>query len=104
MRYIAAPTLSIVYSFSYPSFYELRNDPLHILGFGVGHMALVLIGGGLIVPRWFDILIPPGRRNEGQHDEGANVTLVPTDAVGSASSVEAGGGSDKEARRRELNR
>ncbi|KAM3474866.1 hypothetical protein MY8738_007664 [Beauveria namnaoensis] len=99
VRYIAAPTLSIVYSFSYPSFYELRDDPLHIFGFAVGHIALIIIGAGLIVPRWFDILIPPPRRNEGHHDYGANV-LAPADDVGSTSSVEAGNGSDQEAKKR----
>ncbi|OAR00963.1 hypothetical protein LLEC1_04325 [Akanthomyces lecanii] len=97
VRYVAAPTLSIVYSFSYPSFYELRNDPLHIFGFAVGHIALIIIGAGLIVPRWFDILIPPPRRNDGHHDYGASV-LVPTDDVASTSSIEAGSGSGEEAK------
>lgn len=73
IRYIAAPILAIVYSFSYPSFYALRKDPLHILGFVIGHLALLLVGSGFIFPRWLNILIPPPRRGEGKLDIGANV-------------------------------
>lgn len=71
LRYVSAPILSIVYGFSYGAFYELRYDPLHILGFGVGHIALLLIFGGLILPRWYDVFIPPQRRSEGHNDNGA---------------------------------
>lgn len=74
IRYIAAPILAIVYGFSYPAFYELRYDPLHILGFGVGHIALLLIISGVVLPRWYDPLIPPTRRSEGKIDLGPNVT------------------------------
>ncbi|SPN99737.1 related to sodium- and chloride-dependent GABA transporter 1 [Cephalotrichum gorgonifer] len=65
LRYISAPVLAIVFSFSYPAFYRLRYEPLHILGFGIGHIALIIIALGFIVPRWFDVLIPPARRGEG---------------------------------------
>lgn len=73
LRYVAAPALSIVFSFSYPNFYELRNDPLHVLGFGVGHIGLILIFGGFIVPKWYDVFIPPSRRGEGKVLYGAGV-------------------------------
>ncbi|KAL2073520.1 hypothetical protein VTL71DRAFT_10846 [Oculimacula yallundae] len=66
LRYIGAPILAIVYGFSYPAFYQNRNDPVHIFGFAVGHLALVMIALGLIVPSWFDIFIPVERRNEGK--------------------------------------
>ncbi|KAG5917759.1 hypothetical protein E4U61_002430 [Claviceps capensis] len=79
LRYVAAPILAIVYSFSYPSFYALREDPLHILGFAIGHIALLLVGSGFIVPRWLDGLIPPERRGEGKPDIGANVPLSGND-------------------------
>ncbi|KAG6031900.1 hypothetical protein E4U19_007817 [Claviceps sp. Clav32 group G5] len=79
LRYIAAPILAIVYSFSYPSFYILREDPLHVLGFSIGHIALLLVGSGFIVPRWLDSLIPPERRGEGKLDNGANVPLSGND-------------------------
>ncbi|VUC21886.1 unnamed protein product [Clonostachys rosea] len=73
LRYVAGPALAIVFSFSYSSFYALRNDPLHVLGFGVGHICLIIIFAGFIVPKWFDIFIPPGRRGEGQNKWGAMV-------------------------------
>lgn len=62
-----------MYSFSYPNFYQLRNDPLHVLGFGVGHIAILIVLGGFVVPRWFDVFIPPSRRGEGLITYGANV-------------------------------
>lgn len=69
VKYISGPALAIVYSFSYPAFYaEGRFDPLHIFGFAVAHIALILIFGGMFVPRWFNILIPTHRRGEGKFD------------------------------------
>ncbi|KAG5970958.1 hypothetical protein E4U58_000428 [Claviceps cyperi] len=79
LRYIAAPILAIVYSFSYSSFYALREDPLHILGFIIGHVALFLVGSGFMVPRWLDGLIPLERRVEGKLDIGANGLLSGND-------------------------
>ncbi|GKT43577.1 sodium-dependent serotonin transporter [Colletotrichum spaethianum] len=66
LRYISGPILSIVYGFSYPAFYQVRYDPLHILGFAVGHVALILIFAGFMVPRWFNVFIPIHRQNEGK--------------------------------------
>ncbi|GKT82321.1 sodium chloride dependent neurotransmitter [Colletotrichum tofieldiae] len=66
LRYISGPILSIVYGFSYPAFYQVRYDPLHILGFAVGHVALILIFAGFMIPRWFNVFIPAHRQNEGK--------------------------------------
>ncbi|KAH7407414.1 Sodium:neurotransmitter symporter family protein [Cadophora sp. MPI-SDFR-AT-0126] len=66
LRYMGAPILAIVYGFSYASFYAVRNDPMHIIGFAVGHLALVIIVLGLIVPSWFDVFVPVPRREEGK--------------------------------------
>ncbi|CZT45072.1 related to sodium-and chloride-dependent GABA transporter 1 [Rhynchosporium secalis] len=66
LRYIGAPILAIVYSFSYPAFFKVRNDPMHIFGFAVGHIALVIVGMGVMVPRWFDVFVPVERRDEGR--------------------------------------
>jgi hypothetical protein len=52
-------------SFAYPSFNAVRNDPLHIFGFCVGHVVMALVVGGLIVPRSFDVFIPKARQGEG---------------------------------------
>lgn len=43
------------------------------MGFGVGHIALIIVFGGFIMPKWFDVFIPPSRRGEGKVDLGANV-------------------------------
>lgn len=95
LRYVSAPILSIVYAFSYPAFYQLRYDPLHILGFGVAHIALLLIFGGLLLPRWFDVFVPPQRRAEGHIDNGAFAPameeLVAEDAAESARKVDSNG-------------
>ncbi|CAM1510875.1 Fc.00g083880.m01.CDS01 [Cosmosporella sp. VM-42] len=61
--------------FSYPSIYKLRQDPLHILGFGVAHICLLIIGFGIIAPRWLDILIPSKRRGEGKIPYAPNLVL-----------------------------
>lgn len=65
LRYISAPILAMLSSFAYPSFNAVRNDPLHIFGFIVGHVVMVLVVLGLIVPRSFDVFIPKARRGEG---------------------------------------
>lgn len=41
----------------------------------MGHIALILIAAGFIMPRWFDVLIPPGRRGEGHLPYAPGVTL-----------------------------
>lgn len=95
---MSAPILSIVYGFSYGAFYELRYDPLHILGFIAGHVALLLIFAGLLLPRWFDVFIPPQRRAEGNIDNGAFAPameeLVADDDAESARKVDSGNNSD----------
>lgn len=66
LRYISAPILAILTSFAYPSFNRVRNDPLHIYGFCVGHVVMLLVVLGLVVPRSFDVFIPNARRGEGE--------------------------------------
>lgn len=89
LRFISAPVLAIIYGFSYPGFHQLRDDPLHILGFAVAHFALVLIGLGIIVPRWFNILIPAHRREDGKIPYAPNVVLGTIDSE-QAESMEGG--------------
>ena len=49
------------------------------MGFGVGHIVLLLFLGGFMVPRWFDVFIPPTRRNEGHIPYAPMVTQDPDD-------------------------
>lgn len=81
MRYISAPILAIVYSFAYPSFYQLRYDPLHIAGFTLAHFVLVIIVLGFIVPRWYAVFVPPSRRDEGKERTTANVSSFLLDSA-----------------------
>ncbi|KAK7416829.1 hypothetical protein QQZ08_011852 [Neonectria magnoliae] len=94
LRFISAPILAIIFGFSYPSFHALREDPLHILGFGVAHICLILIAVGVIMPRWFDVLIPPARRGEGKITYAPNVVQGSVEARQS-DSVEVGEAEEK---------
>jgi solute carrier family 6 (neurotransmitter transporter, GABA) member 1 len=70
LRYVSGPILAIVLSFAYPEFHTLRYDPLMILGFIVANIGMVIILAGFIMPRYYGLLVPPHRR-----DEGAEVTI-----------------------------
>lgn len=91
LRYISGPILAIIYGFSYPAFYEMRYDPLHILGFGVGHIALLLIFGGFIVPRWFNVFIPKHRLAEGKLPYAPGRTIGADEAQAEAQAQAASG-------------
>ncbi|KAI0446008.1 hypothetical protein F4803DRAFT_75936 [Xylaria telfairii] len=65
LRYVSGPTLAIIFSFAYPEFYTLRYDPLMITGFTLAHALLILILVGFIMPRYYDVFIPPSRQGEG---------------------------------------
>ena len=64
LRYVSGPILAIILSLAYPSFETLDNDPLHIMGFIVGHFLLVWCVAGFFFPRWLDVFIIPERRND----------------------------------------
>ncbi|KAJ4312446.1 hypothetical protein N0V84_009938 [Fusarium piperis] len=59
LRYISAPILSIIVSFAYPAFAKKSSDPLHIFAFTAIHCIMLLIACGFILPRWFDVFVPP---------------------------------------------
>lgn len=80
LRYVSGPILAIIYSFSYPAFNTLKYDPLHIAGFTLAHFSLIIIALGFIVPRFFNVFIPPMRRDEGKHETIANVPHGTLDA------------------------
>lgn len=74
LRYISSPILAIVFSFGYPQFYGLRNDPPYIFGFILAHIVILSVLLGFSLPRYLDVFIPPGRENDGVKNLGANVT------------------------------
>jgi solute carrier family 6 (neurotransmitter transporter, GABA) member 1 len=91
LRYVNGPLLGIVFSFCYPKFASIGSrNPTHIYGFVVAHIALVIVALGLIVPRWFDVLVPVERREDGDKFFAPNVTLALEGA--DSDSMEAGEG------------
>lgn len=82
LRYISAPILAIVVSFAYPAFSAKSNDPLHVFAFTVAHCVMVLVGVGFVVPRWFDIFVPPDRLHLGKADYAPQVSATPQDIRG----------------------
>ncbi|KAI7463306.1 SNF-domain-containing protein [Hortaea werneckii] len=80
LRYVAAPILAIVYSFAYPSFYAVRDDPLQIMAFIVAHMVVLMILVTYIMPKSLDILIPVDRRGEGDRTYAPQVLLGKEDS------------------------
>ncbi|KAL2376667.1 hypothetical protein RJZ90_007345 [Blastomyces dermatitidis] len=81
LRYISAPILAIIFSFAYPQFHTLRYDPLMIAGFILAHICLLAILLGFVMPRYYDIFIPPLRRAEGTEETVANEPKVRDDDV-----------------------
>lgn len=95
LRYVAGPILAIVFGFSYPAFYKLRIDPLHILGFAIGHIALLIVAFGFIVPRWYDVIISPSRRGEGRVPYAPGVAFEAVVSSGNSDALESGEGEGK---------
>lgn len=58
--------MAIIFSFAYPTFYAVRNDPLHIFAFAVSHVVMIIIALGFIVPRTFDIFVPAEKLHLGK--------------------------------------
>jgi solute carrier family 6 (neurotransmitter transporter, GABA) member 1 len=81
LRYITAPILAIIYSFAYPTFYKVRNDPLHIIAFTAMHACMITISVGFVFPRFFDVFVPVARRNQGVIDHSPGVTLHSDDVT-----------------------
>ncbi|WQF83990.1 Putative sodium:neurotransmitter symporter [Colletotrichum destructivum] len=68
LKYNTAPIVGIIFSFAYPNFYaEKRWDPLQIAGFAFMHIVLVSSLVGLVMPRWFNVLVPEHKRAEGDY-------------------------------------
>ena len=69
LRYVSAPILAIIASFSYPNFYnEKRMDPLHVFGFVNAHLSVLFVVIGLLIPRAFDIFVVHERRHDAKVD------------------------------------
>jgi solute carrier family 6 GABA transporter-like protein 1 len=56
--------LGIILSLAYPAFETVLDDPLHVLGFIVGHFLLIWCIFGFIFPSWLDVFIIKERRDD----------------------------------------
>lgn len=76
LRYISAPTLAIVFSFTYPEFYTLRNDPVYIVGFIIAHIVIAAVLVAFVMPRWAAVIVPHERRNDGKKPVAPDMVLT----------------------------
>ncbi|KAE8866973.1 hypothetical protein PTNB73_05067 [Pyrenophora teres f. teres] len=59
MKYISGPILAIVLSFAYPKFTKTHMyDPIMIYGFSITHLVVPTIVLGILMPPWFNWIIP----------------------------------------------
>ncbi|KAF9872155.1 Sodium: neurotransmitter symporter family protein [Colletotrichum karsti] len=84
LKYNTAPIVSIIFSFAYPNFYATKRwDPLHIAGFTFMHVVLVASLVGLVMPRWFNVLVPTSKRTQGNYPIMPGVIFSRANATGS---------------------
>jgi solute carrier family 6 (neurotransmitter transporter, GABA) member 1 len=93
LRYITGPILAIILSLAYPAFETVYDDPLHILGFIIGHFLLVWCVVGFLLPRWLDAFIIEERRDDWKQPMAPCLLRDTTDGQ-IASNMEAGSPSD----------
>jgi solute carrier family 6 (neurotransmitter transporter, GABA) member 1 len=100
LRYITSPILAIVLSLAYPSFETVNNDPLHVLGFIIGHFLFVWCVVGFFMPRWLDAFIIPERRDDWKQPTAPGLLRDTTDGQ-IADNMEAGSGSPSDSLQQE---
>ena len=93
LRYITGPILAIILSLAYPAFETVYDDPLHIMGFIVGHFLLVWCVAGFLMPRWLDAFIIEERRDDWKQPLAPCLLRDTTDGE-IAANMEAGSASD----------
>ena len=85
-----------MYSFGYPSFYAVRDDPLQIMAFIIAHMVVLMILLTYIMPRALNFMIPSDRQDEGQRAYAPQVLLgKEDDRVNEGVEYSGGYGSDE---------
>ena len=50
IRWLSAPILMILLSFAYANVHKYANDPLHIFGLIVAHIAIFFVSAGFLLP------------------------------------------------------
>lgn len=65
LRWLTAPVLIVILSFSYEAFDgSMRSNALHVFGFVFAHVVAALLVGGLVVPRLFDVFVSESKKGE----------------------------------------
>ncbi|KAH0132383.1 hypothetical protein KCU67_g16638, partial [Aureobasidium melanogenum] len=81
LRYVSGPVLAIIFSFAFPEFHTLRYDPMMITGFILSVLGMLAVLMGFVMPRYYDVLIPVERRDEGTKETVLNQPMDKIDAV-----------------------
>lgn len=81
LRYVSCPILMIILSLAYPAFEDVYDDPMHILGFIIGHFLLVWAVLGFIFPQWLDVFIIPERRDDWMQPTAPGVLRDTTEGI-----------------------
>lgn len=79
LRYISGPVLAIIFSFAFPEFHTLRYDPMMVAGFILSILGISIMLVGFVMPRYYNIFVPPHRQMEGM--EGTLVGVDKEEAV-----------------------
>lgn len=91
MKYISGPILAIVLSFAYPKFTETHMyDPIMIYGFSIVHLVLPTIVLGLLMPSWFNWIIPSAKIPLGEKPVAPMETIDNSNEIITISSEESG--------------
>lgn len=90
-QYISGPILLIVLSFAYPQFDQKHKfDPIMIYGFSIVHLVVPLVVGGLLLPSWFNWVIPAAIIPKGDKPVAPMETIDNTQEITRAVSEESG--------------
>ena len=69
-------------SLAYPNFItDGSRDPLHVVGFILAHAAFALVVISFVMPRWFNTIVLPERRLEGDAPTVVNLESNIVDAL-----------------------
>jgi solute carrier family 6 GABA transporter-like protein 1 len=91
LKYITAPAVGLVFTFAYPKFIENNwdKDPPYLYSFILFHIVMIFIVGLFIFPKFFNMLVPAHRRDEGKYDVQPQYTIGETPVIVSGG-IEAG--------------
>ena len=80
MKFVTGPITFFLVVFSLTDINKIFDDATNLVGFLSGLCIVLFAVFGLVVPRFFDIFLPPGEKNKwkAQFDAGAGIVLDET--------------------------